>query len=163
MICYFQFLFLPAFTLLQHPPVVPGHDLFKSRQRLVPVLQYGPGWSAAGVPQMVFNHGAERGYILRVGNQFQVRQARVKLDLKVVVWVVDKRNATAHARCKISSRRSQDYRYSTGHVFTAVITDPFYHGTSAAIADAEPFPGAPPNEGLPGGGAVQRHVADDNV
>ena len=59
--------------------------------------------------------------------------------VEVAVWIPYIGNSSAHAGCKISSDRAENYSDSVGHVFAAVVAHAFDNGCRSRIADAESF------------------------
>ena len=95
---------------------------------------------------------------------------RVEIDHAVVealpevsVRIQHVRHAAAHPRRKIPAGPAEDDDSPAGHVLAAVIADALDHGMRAAVSHREPLAGHAPQIGFAARGAVQRHVADDDV
>ena len=58
---------------------------------------------------------------------------------------------------------TQDHRDSTGHIFATVISDAFDHRANSAVSDAETLPGDAAHIGLALRGAIESHIANDDV
>ena len=64
---------------------------------------------------------------------------------------------------KLRPVRAQHHDQAVGHVFAAVIADAFHHGRGAGIAHGKALAGHAVEEGFAAGGAVEAHVADQNI
>ena len=72
-------------------------------------------------------------------------------------------DAAGHAGGEVAAGGAQNHGAAAGHVLAAMIPHAFDDGPGAAVADAEPFGGATAEERLAAGGAVQAHVANQDV
>ena len=77
--------------------------------------------------------------------------------------VPDVGDAAAHAGGEVAARGAEHDDAAAGHVLAAVVADAFDDRVGAAVAHGEPLGGAAAEQGRAAGGAVQAHVADDDV
>src|SRR5690606_7963607 len=82
---------------------------------------------------------------------------------ELVVRVPDEGDPAAHPGGEVAARGAEDHRMAPGHVFAAMLAHPLDDGVRPRVADAEPLPREAMEEGLPGGGPVERHISDDHV
>src|SRR5262249_5121737 len=68
-----------------------------------------------------------------------------------------------HAGGEVAAGTAEDHHRAAGHVLTAVVADTLDHRRHAAVPHAEALAGEPAEKHLAAGGAVERHVADDDV
>src|SRR5690242_15871367 len=71
--------------------------------------------------------------------------------------------AASHAGAEIEAERAEDKHDTAGHVFAAVLANPFNDRKSAAIADGKALAGAACHEEPAGCGAVENCVARQDV
>ena len=72
-------------------------------------------------------------------------------------------HAAAHAGGEVAAGRADDDGDAAGHVFAAMVAGPFDDGLGPAVADAEALAGPAAEERPAAGGAVEGHVADQDV
>ena len=72
-------------------------------------------------------------------------------------------NAAGHARGKIAAGLAQHHHRSLGHILAAMVAHRFHHGRGAGVPHRKAFTGHPVEEGLAAGGAVENHVAHQDV
>ena len=77
--------------------------------------------------------------------------------------VEDVRDAAAHPGGEVPPCRAQHYHAPVGHVLAAVVAHAIDDGVRAAVADTEAFARQAADEHLAAGGAVEGHVANDDV
>ena len=83
--------------------------------------------------------------------------------LEVGVFVEHEGDAAAHAGREVAAGGAEDDDDAAGHVLAAVIADALDDGDRAAVAHREALAGAAVEEGPAAGGAVEDHVADDDL
>ena len=106
---------------------------------------------------------AQFGDVVRFRQVFQVGQAGVEADVEIAVRVIDIGDAAAHAGGEVAPGAADDGHDAAGHILAAVVAHAFHDGAGAAVADGEALAGASADEYVAAGGAVQGHVADDDV
>ena len=72
-------------------------------------------------------------------------------------------HAAGHARGEVAAGLADDDDTAAGHVLAAVVADALHDGVDAGVADAEALAGDAADVGLAGRGAVEGHVAGDDV
>ncbi len=72
-------------------------------------------------------------------------------------------DAAAHAGGEVAAGGAEHHHAAAGHVLAAVVAHAFDHRMGAAVSHAEPLGGAAAEERFAARGAVQAHVADDDV
>ena len=73
------------------------------------------------------------------------------------------RDAATHACCEITSGSAQDDNPSTGHVFAAMVADPFHDRVNTAVSYGEPLAGYATNKRFTPRAPIQGHVSDNDV
>ena len=112
---------------------------------------------------MLVDEGTDFLDVIHGDQRFQIHHAGVALPRERIVLVQDVRDAAAHARREVAPGRTEDDHATAGHVLAAVVADAFDHRMGAAVANAEPLGGDPPEKALAGGGAVEHDVADQDL
>ena len=79
------------------------------------------------------------------------------------MWIEHIGNAARHAGGEIAASFADNHDLATGHVFTAVITDAFYHCARAAVSHTKTLTTHAPKIRLTRSRAVQRDIADQNI
>ena len=128
----------------------------EGRQDLLP-----PGGAGGG--HMGLNEGAELGDVVRLRQGVRHHLVLVEAHIEVVLFVQHIGDAAGHPGCEVLSRGAEDHAAAAGHVLAAMVPHALHHGDGAGVADAEPLAGHPVDERLAGGGAIQSHVAHDDV
>ena len=77
--------------------------------------------------------------------------------------VEDVGDAAGHARGEVAAGPADHHDAAAGHVLAAVVADALDHGVNAGVADAEALAGHAADVRLAGRGAVEGHVAGDDV
>ena len=72
-------------------------------------------------------------------------------------------DAARHPGREVASGVAQHHHHAAGHVFAAVVAHPFHHRRGARVAHREALPRHSSEVALPGDGAVQHGIADDDV
>src|SRR5439155_24277047 len=101
--------------------------------------------------------------VLDVDQRLEVDHAQVAPALEVARLVEDIGDAARHAGGEIAPDAADDHHPAARHVLAAVVPGAFHHGEGAAVPDAEPLPGHAPEVGLAARGAVEDHVADQDI
>ncbi len=112
--------------------------------------------------QMRFHQAADKCSVLIVGWE-QLDRMGSQLGSQSGLRIIDIGDATGHAGRKVAADRPQDERCAAGHIFTAVVTHPFHHNDSPAVAHTEPLPGKAADKAFSRGGAEKGHIADDDI
>ena len=112
---------------------------------------------------MGLDEGAELGDVVGLRQGVRHHLVLVEAHIEVVVLVQHVGDAAGHAGRKIFACGAQDHHPAAGHILAAVVPHALHHGDGAGVADAEPLAGAAVDKRLAGGGAVQGHVAHDDV
>ena len=112
---------------------------------------------------MLFNEGTELLNIVILRQGVDEHLLLVQPQVQVVVLVQHVGDAAGHARREVLARGAQNDHPAAGHVLAAVVAHALHHGHRAGVADAEPLTGHAVDVGTAAGGAVQGHVAHDDV
>ena len=140
-----------------------GQNLLELVQILAKVVQNFLASGRAGglhvLPDQVF----QQGNIVLVLHRLETYHVLVDPLVEVPVLVQNVGNAAAHARGEVFAGLAQHHHSAAGHVLTAVVAHALHNRRGAGVADAESFACHAADEGLAAGGAIEGHVADDNV
>ena len=103
------------------------------------------------------------GDLVGVFQRLQIDHLQVAAAGKVAGLVQHVGDAARHAGREVAPRRAQHDDAAAGHVFAAVVAHALDHRVHAAVAHAEALAGHAADVGLAAGGAIEGHVADDDV
>src|SRR5262245_18026258 len=147
---------------LEHPLEVLGEDLRESLDIAPPRRQDLLGDRRARELEV---HGDERAQRLDVlvVECVDVDHLVVHTPVERAVRVPYEREAATHSGREIAAGRAEDDRAPAGHVLASVIADAFDDRRRARVAHTEALADEPADERVPIGGAVQNHVAGDDV
>ena len=94
---------------------------------------------------------------------FETDHRNVGLLGKLARLIEHVSDTARHAGGEVSAGGAEHDDAATGHVFAAVVAHALNHGGDAGVADGETLAGAAVDVDLTGGGAVEGHIADDDV
>ena len=118
----------------------------------------------AGAPRVLFHQRGEDAHILGPITGSRSTEARLQLfSWKSPRSSIDVGDAAAHAGGEVAAAAAQHHDHAAGHVLAAVIAHAFDHGGGAGVAHREALAGHAAEVRLAAGGAVEHHVADDDV
>ena len=143
----------------EHRLVVARHHLGEPRRRCGPVLEQRAADGGAGVLHVPLDEHLQQVDVLAV-ERLEVDHLGVD---PLLVQVEDVRRAAAHAGREVAADATEHDHLPARHVLAAVVADALDDGGGAAVADREPLPHQTPHEDLAVGGAVEQHVAGDDV
>ncbi len=147
----------------QHPFVVFRDDADKFRQANLPGGQNPLRQGAVGIVRVVLDQRLDGGDFFRLSQFLQRDHILVAVLGESAVFIEDIGNPARHAGRKIASGAAEDDHAAAGHVFAAMIADPFHDRVDAAVPDAETFPGPAAQVSFAAGAAIERHIAGDDT
>ena len=148
---------------LEDAAVVVRHDAHEVRHPFLPGRQDLLGALAAGQLRVAQHEPVHQLRLLGIFQLVQADHLLVAALGEGAPLVEHVGDAARHAGGEVAAAAADDHHAPAGHVLAAVIADPFDDRVGAAVADGEALAGDAAEEGLAGGGAVERHVADEDV
>ena len=118
---------------------------------------------AAGMSYVGFDQPPDVPDVLFLVQRFQIHHLLVAQSGKDTLFIQHIGDAAAHARGEVAAHGADHHHAAAGHVLATVVADALDDGLGAAVADGETLAGTAAEEGLAAGGAVEGHVADDDV
>ena len=118
---------------------------------------------ARRVLQVTLEHAPHVGDLGLVGEPLDVDHLRVHVRTERAVLVEYVSDTARHTGAEVAPRRTEHDHAAARHVLAAMVTHAFDDGICTAVAHAEAFARHAADVGLATGGAVKRHIADDDV
>ena len=87
---------------------------------------------------MLLDHCAKLLDVIFVLHFFNCDHGLVQIAVKMTVFIQNVGDSSAHSRSKVLSCFSKHCHTSAGHIFTSVLTYPFYNGIRSGIAEESP-------------------------
>ena len=104
------------------------------------------------------------GRRLRAGTGSRSTAARIAALLGEVALLIEHvGDAAAHAGGEVAAALAEHHHQAVRHVLAAVIAQAFHHRRRAGIAHREALAGHAVEVGFAAGGAVEHHVADQDI
>src|SRR3990167_4321255 len=151
----------------QHGPfVILWHHLDELGLQLVPLDEDSLGYFAVSVAQMARDQVFDLLHIFFAHQGLQLHRVQnllIAADAEVARLVEHVSDAARHAGGKVSSRFAEHDDAPSGHVLAAVIPDALDDCIGAAIAYGETLAGDAAEVGFAAGGAVEHHIANQNI
>ena len=151
-------------VLLHHALEFVREHFHELRQHRVPVLENAFGERAAGRIEMPVDRGVQNMLIVRVEHLFQIDRSLIATVLNELARFIQHiSDAARHSGGEIPPRFAKHDDEPVGHVFAAVIAQPFHHRGRAGIPHREALASHAIEKRLAAGGPVENDVADQNV
>src|SRR6185503_6607400 len=95
--------------------------------------------------------------------RLQVDHGEVAAALEGAFLVENVGDAARHAGGEVAARRTDHHHHAAGHVLAAVVAGPLDDGHGAGVPNRKTLAGDAAEVALPGDGAVEHGIADDDA
>src|SRR5206468_6315323 len=147
----------------EHALEVLEDHLHERLLRALPVHQEPRGHRTLRVPDVAGEEVLDRPHVLGVDHGLEVHHAEIAAALEGAGLVEHVGEAAGHAGREVPARLADDDHAPARHVLAAVVPGSLDHRQSAAVAHREALARHAAEVGLAAGGAVEHHVADEDV
>ena len=112
---------------------------------------------------MFFDHALQFQNVIFRSDMHHIYHAFINLTVKRIILIQHIRDTAAHTCSEVLADRSKNCNTSTGHVFTAVISDTFCDCHCTRITDTETLSGESVDKCLTICRTIKCHITDDHI